>query len=118
MTVVAQEVTPSMLACEGKYSNYDSKIIEISVTSGRARLDRSAVYLSGFPGFNGPDEDRYEYRKIDGGSISFEHSSDKRFYGSINRLTGEFFFAMQEDRSSKKVNQVAFGICRVKDRLF
>jgi hypothetical protein len=112
--VLAQEIAPSLLACQGTYSNSDAQIFDAAIKSGSIRLEKEAVFLTGFPGFDG----RHRIVKKDPTSIAFEHLTDPKFKGGLNRLTGDYFLTMQIDADSRRLNQWSVGACKVSARLF
>lgn len=113
----SQEINPSLLLCEGKWSNFPRNIQDVPITSGIVRLERNAIYLSGIPGFSS-SETLYTITKFDAGSISFESAMDARFVGGLNRLNGELFLKKDAIGNPPSLEMLMVGKCRVQQRLF
>ncbi len=111
--MLAQDIAPSLLACQGTYSNLDAQIFDAAI-NGTIRLEKDEVFLTGFPGFDG----QHRIVKKDPTRIAFENLTDSKFKGQLNRLTGHYFLTKQIDADSRRLNQWSVGACKVSARLF
>ncbi len=115
LNVTAQEITPSLLSCEGRWSNYSANLRDIELNNASIKLEKSKLQLTGFLSFGRKDE-IYSITSIDDTKISFEQNADSRFKGSLNRLTGKVELWLQSP--SQTLDQIFIGVCRVSQRLF
>lgn len=107
-------ITPSFLSCEGKWSSFIDNIRDLE-TSGRIILQTDSITLSGLPSF-GQSNERYIFTKVEPTIIFFQHPTDTRYSGSLNRLNGNLSLSMQ--RNSSQFGYIFQGLCKISQRLF
>lgn len=108
-------ITPSFLSCEGKWHNFIDKILDVELSSGSIILQADSLLLSGFPSF-GTSNERYIFTRVEPTIIFFQHHTDTRYSGSLNRLNGKLNLIMLRGNAQASYNFQ--GLCKVSQRLF
>ena len=114
---LSQDVTPTMLVCNGKYSNYKLNVRDVDFKGAVIKVFKSHVYINGFP-MSFHSEQRYTITNISSNSIRFTHDENSKFNGNLNRFTGEINLNEFQENSDTKVDQIIFGSCGFKERIF
>jgi len=113
----SQELTPTMLVCNGKYSNYKLNVKEVEFKGAVIKVFKNYVYINGFPMLFHPEQ-RYTITNITSNAIRFTNDENIKFKGSLNRFTGEISLIEFQENSDTQIDQIIFGSCGFKERIF
>ena len=115
----AQNVNPSILTCNGNYSDYQNpELRNLPFQGGVIRIAKDSVFLSGFVGFTNTQERQFHIFNSTDSFIEFVDLKNQNYTGSLGRYSGQFFLNEFRDGSRSKLHKLADGNCTLKERLF
>lgn len=112
----AQTQDPIRLQCDGKYYNFVAKppILDVELKGIYVEIYSKDVKVVGAPAFDAT----YLITKRDEVFIGFQLPGNKRYSGSINRLSGQLSLNALSERSNTQANHAITAICRRAQPLF